>query len=49
MEIFYFDLANNLAAHFHNSASHPTYVGDAMWQLCNSGLRQVLPAMTYDP
>jgi hypothetical protein len=30
MEIFYFDLANILAAQFHNSASHPIYAGDAM-------------------
>jgi len=31
MEIFYFDLGNILAVQFHNSASHPAYVGDAMW------------------
>ena len=30
MEIFYFDVANTMAAQFHNSASHPIYVGDAI-------------------
>jgi hypothetical protein len=30
MEIFYFDLANILAAQFHNSASHLIYVGVAI-------------------
>jgi len=30
IEIFYFDLANILAAQFHNSASHPIYVGDVI-------------------
>jgi hypothetical protein len=30
MEILHFDLGNMLAAQFHNSASHPIYVDDAI-------------------